>query len=166
MSTCNRLQPCKFEVWERVLKCRSFDPFSKFSGLVRFVPEFSVNLHIYTADQGGLVLWYPLSPVAALLFVAIIPSSYLACVFVCISPHHTWQALSPTLPLIIPGRRLPFPSIHLAGIVVCPSPQYTWQALSPVFLMTASPLCSEDIWRGKQHLMQKLLTSNIVKHLV
>ena len=70
------------------MKCRIFDPFSEFSELFLFVPEFSTNLHIYiyyTALQGGLVLWYPLSPVAALWFVVIVPSSYLADVFACFS---------------------------------------------------------------------------------
>ena len=37
----------------------------------------------YTVLQGGLVLWYPLSPVATLWFVAIVPSSYLAGVIAC-----------------------------------------------------------------------------------
>ena len=46
VSPCIRLQPCKLEVWEWVLKCRIFDPFSEFSGLFLFMPEFSMNLHI------------------------------------------------------------------------------------------------------------------------
>ena len=29
-------------------------------------PDISMNLHIYTALQGALVLWYPISPVVAL----------------------------------------------------------------------------------------------------
>ena len=35
-------------------------------------------MHLYTVLQGGLVLWYPLSPVAAFAFEAIVCSSYLA----------------------------------------------------------------------------------------
>ena len=46
VSTCNRVQPDKLEVWEWVAKRRIFDPFYEFSGLVWFVPEFSINLHI------------------------------------------------------------------------------------------------------------------------
>ena len=44
-----------------------------------------MTLHIYTALQGGLEFWYPLSPVAALWFVAIVPSSYLAGDIACFS---------------------------------------------------------------------------------
>ena len=40
------MQPCKLEVWERVVKSRIFDPFSEFSALLWFVPEFSMNMHI------------------------------------------------------------------------------------------------------------------------
>ena len=52
VSTGNRPQPCKLEVWEWVVKCRIFDPFSKISGLFSFMPEFSMNLHIYTTLSG------------------------------------------------------------------------------------------------------------------
>ena len=57
------------------------------------MPEFSMNLFGYTALQGGLVLWYILSPVAALWFVAIVPSSYLAGVIACFSD----ERLAPSL---------------------------------------------------------------------
>ena len=43
-------------------------------------------------------------------------------------------------------------------------PHHTWQATSPAFSMSASPLRSEDIWGGKEQLIQELI--NIVKHLV
>ena len=46
VSTGIRPQPCKLEVLEWVVECRLFDPFSKFSGLFLFMPEFSINLHI------------------------------------------------------------------------------------------------------------------------
>ena len=47
--------------------------FSEFLGVFLFVAEFSMNQHIYATLQGGLVLWYFLSSVAALLFVTIVP---------------------------------------------------------------------------------------------
>ena len=85
LNKCNRRPPRKLEVWEWVVKRRIFDPFSELSGWVWFLPELSMNLHIwYTVLQGGLVLGYPFSPVAVLRFVAIFP-------------------------LIIPGRRYLLP---------------------------------------------------------
>ena len=43
----------------------------------------SNNIHLMFAT--GLMLWYPLSSVAALWFVAIAPSSYLAGIIACVS---------------------------------------------------------------------------------
>ena len=83
VSTCNRLQPYKLEVWEWVVKRRIFDLFCEFSRWVWFVSGFSKSA--YTARQGGLVLWHPLSPVATLSFIASVPSSYLAGVIACLT---------------------------------------------------------------------------------
>ena len=63
------------------MKRRIFDPFSEFSGLVWFVPEFSMNLHIFLRPfrVGYSVIVSPL-PCCGIL-------------------------IRSKLPLIIPGRR-------------------------------------------------------------
>ena len=68
-------------MWEWVVKRRIFDPFSDFSGWVQSLPDSALSA--YTALQGGLVLWCPLSPLAPLRFVVTIPSPYLAGVIAC-----------------------------------------------------------------------------------
>ena len=59
----DRLLPCKLQVWEWVVNRRIFDPFSEFSGRVS---SRLILVSAYRALQGGLVLWYRLSPLAAL----------------------------------------------------------------------------------------------------
>ena len=92
-----------------------FDSCSDAPGWVYFLPVFlRVNLHnIYTALQGGLVLWFPLSPVAALRFVASAPTFYLvrwASVLV------FWHPLPSVAVLWFAAA---VPSSYLADVIAC-----------------------------------------------
>ena len=80
----------------------------------RLLPEFSVNLHVYTALQGGLVLWYTLSPLSALFFVASVPSSYLAGVIACL----TDECLAPVFRRY-PARQQSITSKHRQAPALC-----------------------------------------------
>ena len=81
--TCNRPQSCKLEVCGWVVKCRICDPFSEISGLFLFMPEFSMNLHVYDPSGWTSVMVSPFPCCGAM--VCSMQSS----------PHHTWQAVSP-----------------------------------------------------------------------
>ena len=50
----------RWEVWEWVVKRRTFHPFIRISGWILYTLLISMHLHIYiyTALQGGLVSWY------------------------------------------------------------------------------------------------------------
>ena len=69
----NRLLLRKLEVSAWVVNRPNFDPFSELSTPDLVPPDISMNLHIYTTLQGGLVLWYPLYPVAAIRFIEAVP---------------------------------------------------------------------------------------------
>ena len=83
VSTCNRLQPYKLEVWEWVVKRRIFDLFCEFSRWVWFVSGFSKSAYIYGPSGWASLMVSPLSCCGILIYSK--------------------------RPLIVPGRRYRLP---------------------------------------------------------